>query len=382
MASIKTVLDLDRSKFDQGLDLGVKKFQSAFGNLKVPTGGIGEKISDDINRKLNRSFGAGDAFRGLLMGAGFGSVDKIAEKVSGYWKDAADSAKTILDFSERSLKATLSLLDLRKTDPQRLDDLRKEQRRLTDEMDSHNVGRAVQRGMEYKGEMPATRAAEVDALLKENAVAQSKLQNKIGAEAIRRNEEAGRKERAVLEKADKNWDEWMKAVDEYRTREAEKSRKEEQAAWDRALAEDKRARDEQNFLAERRDLARQTAEQAAGRYRTNKDDFLNLSVDEAAHGAGTGSDRARARLIQYKEKMAGAAFRSNSEFRDESGHVMSGRERGLQLLNQAEKLRDYSRFKSDEKDPYGATEMKAAAADLKKAADDLSHAEVTVEVDP
>lgn len=111
MASIKTVLDLDRSNFDKSVTLGAQKFQAAFGKLKA--GGMeggdaaGEKLGSDIERGLHRKFGAGHSIKGLLMGAGFGSVEKIAEKISEYWKMAAESATKIAEESERALKATL-----------------------------------------------------------------------------------------------------------------------------------------------------------------------------------------------------------------------------------------------------------------------------------
>lgn len=384
MATIKTVLDLDRSKFDQSVDLGVKKFQAAFGKVNAPTATYlskaGEEIGQDVSRKLNRSFGAGDAFKGLLMGAGLGTVEKIAEKIAEHWKAAAESAEKILTFSERSLKATLALIDLRRTDQQRLADLRKDAGKLRNEMDEHDVQRAVKRGIEYKGPMDPERAAEVDALLKENALAQAQLQKKLAEDLARKAEEKGKKEREVLEKANKNWDEWLAAVKEYREKEARKDR-EEEAEKER---QNMRNQTELYNAEQGRDAARDNLTKATKNYQANKDDFLAVDLQSAAAGGpATGRDRARAREALRLEERAKRVAAMGGDYRDEeTGRTLSAKEYAGRLQNRAENLRQAGNFKQADKDPYGAKEMKTAADELKKAAKELANVEATVEVAP
>jgi hypothetical protein len=64
------------------------------------------KAGEDMSKKLKRSFGAGDAFKGLLQGIGIGSVSAISEAVVRPFQAAAEQAKTMMQLTSRLREIT------------------------------------------------------------------------------------------------------------------------------------------------------------------------------------------------------------------------------------------------------------------------------------
>jgi len=91
------------------------------------------RAGDDIGRKLNRAFGAGDVFKGLLQGLGIQSVQSLVDKLTEGFKEAADHAKEI----EKTTAETATIYDrifaARRTDQQNLDKAREKDARLARE---------------------------------------------------------------------------------------------------------------------------------------------------------------------------------------------------------------------------------------------------------
>ena len=91
------------------------------------------RAGDDIGRKLNRAFGAGDVFRGLLQGLGIQSITSVVDKLTQGFKDAADQAKDI----EKSTAETAAIYErifaARRTDEQNLAKARENDARLARE---------------------------------------------------------------------------------------------------------------------------------------------------------------------------------------------------------------------------------------------------------
>jgi hypothetical protein len=100
--------------------------------LTKATADVG-RAGDDIGRKLNRAFGAGDVFRGLLQGLGIQSITSVVDKLTQGFKDAADQAKDI----EKSTAETAAIYErifaARRTDEQNLAKARENDARLARE---------------------------------------------------------------------------------------------------------------------------------------------------------------------------------------------------------------------------------------------------------
>lgn len=100
--------------------------------LTKATADVG-RAGDDIGRKLNRAFGAGDVFRGLLQGLGIASIQSVVDKLTQGFKDSADQAKEI----EKSTAETAAIYErifvARRTDEQNLQKAREADVRLAKE---------------------------------------------------------------------------------------------------------------------------------------------------------------------------------------------------------------------------------------------------------
>lgn len=87
----------------------------------------GAKMEADIGNALNRierrfslaHFGT-DFLKGIGIGTGFQLIEKSAEMMAEYWKQAAESAKKVSDESEKQLAATLAGIGAAQTDKQKL----------------------------------------------------------------------------------------------------------------------------------------------------------------------------------------------------------------------------------------------------------------------
>lgn len=114
-SEVKARLSLDTTPFSRA--------------LTKATADLGE-AGDDMQRKLQRSFGAGDVFKGLLQGLGIGSVQAVVDKLVGGYERAAEQAKTLAETTARTLGLYQAIYASRRTDEQNLTENLKEQARL------------------------------------------------------------------------------------------------------------------------------------------------------------------------------------------------------------------------------------------------------------
>ena len=91
------------------------------------------RAGDDIGRKLNRAFGAGDVFKGLLQGLGIQSVQSLVDKLTEGFKEAADHAKEIEKTTAETATIYERIFAARRTDQQNLDKARERDARLARE---------------------------------------------------------------------------------------------------------------------------------------------------------------------------------------------------------------------------------------------------------
>jgi len=100
--------------------------------LTKATADVG-RAGDDIGRKLNRAFGAGDVFKGLLQGLGIQSVSSVVDKLTEGFKEAADHAKEIEKITTETATIYERIFAARRTDQQNLDKAREKDVRLAKE---------------------------------------------------------------------------------------------------------------------------------------------------------------------------------------------------------------------------------------------------------
>lgn len=91
------------------------------------------RAGDDIGRKLNRAFGAGDVFKGLLQGLGIQSVSSLVDKLTEGFKEAADHAQQIEKTTAETAAIYERIFAARRTDQQNLDKAREKDVRLAQE---------------------------------------------------------------------------------------------------------------------------------------------------------------------------------------------------------------------------------------------------------
>lgn len=97
--------------------------------LTKTTADVG-RAGDDIGRKLNRAFGAGDVFKGLLQGLGIQSIQSVVDKLTNGFKEAADSAKEIEKLTAETANIYEQIFASRRTDEQNIANLRQQDARL------------------------------------------------------------------------------------------------------------------------------------------------------------------------------------------------------------------------------------------------------------
>jgi hypothetical protein len=88
----------------------------------------GERFSSELNRKFSSSRIFGSILSGIGIGTGFALAQQAAEKIAGYWQDAADDAERLEKSTEDNLKTTRALIALNQTPQQRIDSMEKELR--------------------------------------------------------------------------------------------------------------------------------------------------------------------------------------------------------------------------------------------------------------
>lgn len=100
--------------------------------LTKATADVG-RAGDDIGRKLNRAFGAGDVFKGLLQGLGIQSVSSLVDKLTEGFKEAADHAQQIEKTTAETAAIYERIFAARRTDQQNLDKARERDAKLARE---------------------------------------------------------------------------------------------------------------------------------------------------------------------------------------------------------------------------------------------------------
>lgn len=96
LAEVRARLGLDTTAFSRGLT----KAQADVGTA-----------SADIGKKLNRAFGAGDVFRGLLAGLGIASVQGVVDQIARLWtgmtKEVEQGYEKAIQAQERLAEANI-----------------------------------------------------------------------------------------------------------------------------------------------------------------------------------------------------------------------------------------------------------------------------------
>lgn len=82
VAEVRARLGLDTTEFSRGLT-----------KAQADVGAAGA----DMGKKLQRAFGAGDVFRGLLAGIGIGSIQGVVEQISRLWTGVTKEIETGYD---------------------------------------------------------------------------------------------------------------------------------------------------------------------------------------------------------------------------------------------------------------------------------------------
>jgi hypothetical protein len=127
-AEVKAKLGLDTTEFQRG--------------LTKATAQVGE-AGKDISRKINRAFGAGDVFKGLLQGLGIASVEKVVDKLTEGYRKAAEEAEKLAESTAKTLGIYEQLFKSRRDDAQNLEANLRQQAKLQKELE----GTKEQRGM-------------------------------------------------------------------------------------------------------------------------------------------------------------------------------------------------------------------------------------------
>jgi hypothetical protein len=182
MSDIKFRIGADNSEFNKGLQ-NAESRGKAFG-----------AAMDDVGKKLSRTFGAGDVFKGLLQGLGIGSVERIADLLATPLRRAADIAKEFLSFTDRATIATLRLLSLNRTDDQNLEVMKREEASLARQLESYQ-----ERKLNEKESIEAER---VKAELAEKSLAIFAIESRIAERSASKEKELAAAKAAI---ADKEW---------------------------------------------------------------------------------------------------------------------------------------------------------------------------------
>lgn len=348
VAEVKARLGLDTTEFQRALT----KTQSDLGQL-----------GKDTNRKLARSFGGDDAIKGLLQGAGIGSLEAIVSKLTEGFREAAESAKRILDHSAETLGIYEKIFSGRRTDQQNLDANLAKQARLQREIldtaeksemrtiygpggsfTARQVTRAAnpERAAEIAKELAQLSAEELSLKekVKKTAFDTAVQQQAQDAAQIASRMKAEQMERANYDKTQTD-EQNLKKLQEDRARvatlasETDYDRKQEIAELDgkildlqKKITEEKKKQSEkQDELNKKLRKAAEEVERAQSDENEAFADRSSLSLEEAAR-SGSGSVRTQARRIQFLE--ARAKRRRGSGFDAEAFEDTS---RALKLRN-------------------------------------------------
>lgn len=403
-SSIKTVLDLDISKFKSSAGEAVSV--------------AGRTIGAGLNKALERKVGLNDAFKGFVAGVGI-SVETIAEKLTSGFKEAAEQAEKIYELTRETAETYKQIFEGRRTDEQNLVFNRREQSRLQRELETTKA-RTVQtrafnpftqrfetqektvagnpeRAAEIAKELAALAQKEQE-LKKKTSETQkktadeyaSKLKdlNDLTEKNAREQLETDAKINSLLEKQRNLRGEAMASGNIDKLIEAAKVEAEILSLKEKQTEEQKRQAMEAFKLLDRADDLRKAMREtyqgvldANQKLQDAQHDRLAFTVEEAATGKrGSGSDRARAREIMRLEKQARRIYdRNDLDLMDPTGRFSLSAE---DVQRKADALRSkFDRLSTSEKNPNAALEaaLKDAADKFTAAADKFATIEVNLE---
>lgn len=403
-SSIKTVLDLDISKFRSSASEAVSV--------------AGRTIGGGLGKALNRKVGLNDAFKGFVAGIGI-SVESIAEKLTSGFKAAAEQAQKIAESTRETADIYERIFSGRRTDEQNLAVNQRKQRRLQEELltTAPQYKNVTTMGADYKirtfqqmtQEGNPERAAEIAKELASLALEEQEIKKKTEEAQKKSADDYAGKLKELNDLTEKNareklsTDEKINSLVEKQRNlrgqamaggsidkliEAEKLEGEILALKEKQTEEQKKQAmeafkllDQLDDLKKKQREARADVLSATQKLTTGRRDQVAFGIDELSSGKrGNTADRAKAREIQRLEDRARRAYDSRGEFRDSAGRKMTGEQLSSQLQDRANQMRKgFSRIKSDEQDPLGALlkEQKAAADHLKSIDDNLKIVQAT-----
>lgn len=403
-SSIKTVLDLDISKFKS--------------NAAEAVSVAGRTIGGGLGKALGKKVGLNDAFKGFVAGIGI-SVESIAEKLTGGFKAAAEQAEKIAELTKETAEIYGRIFSGRRTDEQNLAVNLRQQSRLQRDLEltkektvetkqfnpftqqfeaqQKKIAGDPERAVEIAKEL-ATLAQEEQDLKKKIAETQKKSSddyagklkelNDLTEKNAREQLDADAKINALVEKQRNLRGEAMASGNIDRLIEAEKLEGEILTLKEAQTEEQKKqAKEAFKLLDEADKLRRNMGEayqgvlKAQDKVQEANHDRLAFTVDEAAGGKrGSGSDRAKAREIQRLEKQAKRIYdRNDLDLMNLSG---TGPLSAEDVQRKADKLRSqFDRLNTQEKNPNASLEaaLKDAAQKFTEAAEKFATIEIDLE---
>lgn len=167
----------------------IAEFRRAENEARRSSANIDREVGDLV-KKVQKKFELADVGKDILKGAGlfggFSIAQTAAELIVSHFKDAAEAAKELLDYSERSLKAIQEGIKARRSDTQNLTALQAEQmrqQRALDQMVEERQQQAARSGRRVNaGQFPEAQNRErerIKAEMQERANDIADLQKKI-----------------------------------------------------------------------------------------------------------------------------------------------------------------------------------------------------------
>lgn len=374
--------------------------------------------ADKAGAVLAKKFSFGSVFKGLLQGTGLFGAGKIAEALQKPFEAAAEHAKTIYEWTEKTLSVYQRIFEGRRTDQQNIDAIRKDSARLHREM-AIEIDKAKPKTStvtdEFGREVSFTetsspkqlaareRIKEIEHLLAENAAKEQELTKKVSETQTKAADERQKQlsdlmeaeEEAAFEKlnTDKQivfllekqarlrrqvssggMDNLIKAmhIEKEITQLKEKQKRDQEEADEKANKARK----------ERRDLIIQEAKVHASmvdaeiEYDNRLRNRSAFTLQEAAAGTGgSATDRAKAQQILQLERRA-RRVRSITDFKDPQGRRADAGAFADSLINRADAIRgSMAGMRSEDRDP-----MAESAKDIAQSREYL--AEISKKLDP
>lgn len=166
------------------------------------------EVGGKATSELKKTFKFENLFKGVMQGVGIASVQQLADKIVEPFRESAESAERLAQYSERAADATERLLASRRSDAQQLAALEKQYKRISDEASKpadisiwQKMGMAITYGpllamekiKQAQGELNAEKQAKASAELAEKGLQieeqKSRIKKKTEQEARQRENE-------------------------------------------------------------------------------------------------------------------------------------------------------------------------------------------------